>query len=53
MKTANENCEEVRTTVITFPVSTNEKATIKEAADKMGMKISSYCRYILIYEKKK
>jgi len=53
MKTAYENREEVRTTVITFPVSTIEKAAIKEAADKMGMTLSSYCRYVLIYGKEK
>lgn len=47
MKTKTGNREEVRTNSITVPMSSAEKASVKEMAQKMGLPVSTMVRMIL------
>ena len=43
--------DEIRKNSIVVPVNEAEKAKIKEEAEKRGMTVSAYCRYVMVYEK--
>lgn len=49
MKKLYEDRDEIRRCSVTVPVNQKEKDLIKERASKLGMTVSSYCRFRLVY----
>lgn len=51
-KTEKTKGAEARSTMINFSLSKDEKAMIEKAAAAMGVSVSGYIRYKVLYEKK-
>lgn len=47
----SKKADDVKKIIMAFSVSKREKRLIAESADKMGLSMSAYIRYMLLYGK--